>query len=316
MSDDLRDHPLYREMAQSILEEIHGAVRDALRPFVVGNKLNLQGPNSVGVLQPPVGGTGHQDGAEPPLGNPASDGEVLASTAAGVRSWVAPFTSPMTAAGDLIVGGTAGAPSRLAKGADNQVLTVDPTTHLLVWATPAGGFADPTTTKGDLIAHGATTTRLPVGTDGQVLTADSTQALGVKWDALAGSGPAGHLGYAQITANQSTSSTSLVDVTGLSVTVTVGSRPIRVICYSWGSLNTGSDLRTQYSLRDVTAGAEVQYAIITSTGSQQEALCLVAYLTPAAGSRTYKLQFAVAVNGTSTISAAATRPAFILVEEV
>jgi hypothetical protein len=50
----------------------------------------------------------------------------------------------------------------------------------------AGGFSDPTTTKGDLIVHGTTTTRLPVGADGLVLTADSTQTLGVKWSAAAG----------------------------------------------------------------------------------------------------------------------------------
>lgn len=51
----------------------------------------------------------------------------------------------------------------------------------------AGGFSDPTTTKGDLIVHGTSTTRLGVGSDGQVLTADSTQTLGVKWGA-AGAG--------------------------------------------------------------------------------------------------------------------------------
>lgn len=227
-----------------------------------------------------------------------------------------PLANPMTAQDDLIVGGTAGAPARLAKGADSQVLTVDPTTHDLVWANPASGFADPTTTKGDLLVHGTSTTRLGVGSDGQVLTADSAQTLGVKWGAAGGAGPAGHLGYAQITANQSTTSTSLVDVTGLSVTVTVGSRPIRVICYSWGSLNSGSDQRSKYSLRDVTAGAEVQEAFVTSSANQQTALCLVAYLTPAAGSRTYKLQFCAVVNGTTTIGAGSTDPAFILVEEV
>lgn len=47
------------------------------------------------------------------------------------------LTNPMTTPADLIVGGTAGAPARLAKGADGQILTVDPTTHLLVWANNA-----------------------------------------------------------------------------------------------------------------------------------------------------------------------------------
>ena len=49
------------------------------------------------------------------------------------------FASPMTAPDDLIIGGASGAPTRLGKGADGQVLTVDPTTHHLVWMTPAAG---------------------------------------------------------------------------------------------------------------------------------------------------------------------------------
>lgn len=51
-----------------------------------------------------------------------------------------------------------------------------------------GAMIDPTTTKGDLIVHGAATTRMPVGADGQILTADSTQPLGVKWSAAAAAG--------------------------------------------------------------------------------------------------------------------------------
>lgn len=48
--------------------------------------------------------------------------------------------------------------------------------------TPIPLFTDPTTTKGDLIVRGASTTsNLPVGTNNQVLTADNTQTLGVKW---------------------------------------------------------------------------------------------------------------------------------------
>lgn len=49
--------------------------------------------------------------------------------------------NPMTTAGDLILGGASGAPGRLAKGSDSDVLTVDPATHLPVWAAPAAGDA-------------------------------------------------------------------------------------------------------------------------------------------------------------------------------
>lgn len=55
-----------------------------------------------------------------------------------------------------------------------------------------GGFADPTTTKGDLIVRGASaTTRLAVGVNGQVLTVDSTQTLGVKWSTPSSGGGGG-----------------------------------------------------------------------------------------------------------------------------
>jgi hypothetical protein len=48
--------------------------------------------------------------------------------------------NPMTTPGDLIVGGAAGAPTRMAKGADDDYLRIDPTTHLLEWGPlPAGG---------------------------------------------------------------------------------------------------------------------------------------------------------------------------------
>lgn len=49
------------------------------------------------------------------------------------------MTNPMTTAGDTIVGGSAGAPTRVAKGPDNYVWTMDPGTHLPVWAPATGG---------------------------------------------------------------------------------------------------------------------------------------------------------------------------------
>jgi hypothetical protein len=46
--------------------------------------------------------------------------------------------SLLTTQDDIIVRDATG-PARLAKGSDGQVLTVDPTTHHLAWATPSGG---------------------------------------------------------------------------------------------------------------------------------------------------------------------------------
>ncbi|HET8625907.1 MAG TPA: hypothetical protein VFL91_00705 [Thermomicrobiales bacterium] len=443
--DDLRHHPWVLDLVQTIQEDIERRITARLKYFTLGNKLNLAAPGVIGPGGKPYvpGMTVEDEGAALPpraaldfvgAGVAATDDQANDRTVVTIPGGL---TNPMTAAGDLIDGGVAGAPQRLAAGSAGQVLTVvngapflaapsapslstaatggtvaagtyqaeityvnaqgetvasagasitttgatstltvasppaagsgsqtatgwyayvtqaggsiytrqqaagSPTaigTNLTLtapptstgaappasntagtlipgWATSSSGFADPETTAGDLIyRNGANVTdRLPVGSSGQVLTVVSGLPA---WSTFAGGGPAGHLGYAQITANQSTTSTTLVDVTGLSVTVTVGSRPIKITCDSWGSLNSGSDLRAGYSLYDVTAGAQVQFAVVTSPGNQQQALCMVAYLTPPAGSRTYKLRFQSLVNGTTTINAAATDPAFILVEEV
>lgn len=48
-------------------------------------------------------------------------------------------TNPMTAQGDLIVGGTGGIPSRLAKGTIGQVLVTNSTNTGVEWGTPGGG---------------------------------------------------------------------------------------------------------------------------------------------------------------------------------
>ena len=150
------------------------------------------------------------------------------------------FIDPTTTTGDLIVRGLNPPATRLAVGADGQVLTADHLQPLGVkWAVapsnqvstvfgrtgaivaiagdytvaqitnavdstsaynnppwiaslpwtkitnPPAFLIDPTGAKGDLIVHGATTTKLPVGSDGSILTADSSVGMGVRWGALA-----------------------------------------------------------------------------------------------------------------------------------
>jgi hypothetical protein len=108
-------------------------------------------------------------------GSPAS-GQILTADASGNATWQTAVTGSSTLAADTDV--------TLTSPATGQVLTYDGTATKWKNQAAAAGFADPTTTKGDLIVHAtASTTREAVGSDGQVLTADSTQTTGLKWAA-------------------------------------------------------------------------------------------------------------------------------------
>lgn len=71
-----------------------------------------------------------------------SDGSLHYINAAGTDaplSTGAGFANPMTTQDDVIVAGASGVPARLAKGADNQVLGIDPATHHLTYINASGG---------------------------------------------------------------------------------------------------------------------------------------------------------------------------------
>lgn len=116
--------------------------------------------------------------------------------------------SPMTTAGDIIYGGTAGTGTRLAPGSGTQVLhggttpswaavslTADVTGALplvnggtgtaAASANAAFNALSPLAVKGDLLGFSTVNAKLAVGTDGFVLTADAASTLGVKWAAVA-----------------------------------------------------------------------------------------------------------------------------------
>jgi hypothetical protein len=128
--------------------------------------------------------------------------------------------------------------------------------------------------------------------------------------------PLGVLGYAQVTANQ-TGITSEVDLTGLSVAVTVGTNRRIRISYVGEHLSSASGDVTQVKIMEGTtelhngaqhlgSGAGVSNIVTTST-----------VLTPTAGAHTYKMRaLRAAGSGSITASANATRKSYILVEDI
>jgi hypothetical protein len=87
--------------------------------------------------------------------------------------------------------------------------------------------------KGDLIvgASADTPARLPIGSNNFVLTADSSQTYGVKWAAAASGGKVLQVITTNKTDTFSTSSSSLTDLTGLSVSITPSSASSRIMVF-------------------------------------------------------------------------------------
>ena len=105
--------------------------------------------------------------------------QVLTATSSSTATWqnsASGFSNPMTAAGDLIDGGAAGAAQRLPIGSVGEVLTVSAST-VPTWAS-VSSFTNPMTTPGDIIyeSSGTVPTRLGIGTVGQALTVSSGTA--------------------------------------------------------------------------------------------------------------------------------------------
>lgn len=75
--------------------------------------------------------------------SPFSDGDDI------LMSFHPLLLNPMTTAGDMIIADTGGVMKRIAKGTDAYVWTMDPTTHLPVWAAATGGGAALTVEEAD-----------------------------------------------------------------------------------------------------------------------------------------------------------------------
>ncbi len=126
------------------------------------------------------------------------------------------------------------------------------------------------------------------------------------------------IGYAQVTANQG-SITTTADLTSLTATVTVGAdRYIRVTGHVRSFSSTLADDRVLFHIRE---GSTTLGSILLPSdpgGGNAGSGGQVVWVgdSPSAGSHTYKLSAESADGGTVTMNAAATFPAFILVEDI
>lgn len=126
--------------------------------------------------------------------------------------------------------------------------------------------------------------------------------------------PAGTLGYAQVTADQGTF-TAETDLTGLSVTVTVGAgRRIRVSGKAGFDSSVGGDT-VNCEIKE--SGTQLQSVSFAISANLHGGATPSVVLTPSAGVHTYNLA-AVRANGTGniTMKASSTLPAYILVEDI
>jgi hypothetical protein len=134
--------------------------------------------------------------------------------------------------GSLITS-TGSAVAALPVGTNDHILTADSTAaNGIAWkAAPASGIAETLLdAKGDLIVATAadTAARLAVGTNGHALVADSGATAGVKW---AGVGKILQVVNTVKTNTFTTTSTSYVDVTDFSASITCSSTSSKVLVF-------------------------------------------------------------------------------------
>lgn len=137
---------------------------------------------------------------------------------------------------------------------------------------------------------------------GEVLTAANMNKISGGW-----------IGYNEVTTGQG-GITTTVDLTGLTVTVTVNSsRRLRITSHTLVASTVGGDIVSLSIVEDGTTVSIGQLAASTSATT-----CSVsAVRTPVTGSHIYKLALGRAAgSGTLATTASTSVPAFILVEDI
>lgn len=147
----------------------------------------------------------------------------------------------------------------------------------------------------------------PIATSGELVSQTDVRSIG-----------GGAIGYASVTSSQNVATSTVTDLTGLTVTVNVGpSRLLRLSASCLLSRSVADGITVGYFREGTTEfGRFGQHAPSANTETEL-ASGWVLVVNPTEGTHTYKLSMSrLTGTGNSTLNATASNPAWFLVEDI